>query len=207
MTELNWAQLAQSAELADKLPGEGPVLVRCEKAEWADTKTGKKMIVSDYLIVDGPDAGHTIRNWQTLSPESNIAVSIFMRYIRAHGVDPVQIGDSTRIALSLVGQVVAAEIEHDTYQGVKRPRLVGFAPATIPEQVANPVVQTAPQQQSMQPPPPIAQQMPPMAPQQQSMQMPPQAPQQTAVQAVDDELSKLAQQVPAAAQVFPQAQQ
>ena len=152
--QLDWASLQRVAELADRLAAAGPVTVRCKAAEWARSKQGKPQIIADYEIIGGPDAGMQLRTWQTLTADNPQAVAIFLRYIRAHGVDPVAMGgDNTRIVLSMVGVQLSAEVEHSPYMGVQRAHLVNFAPAAgapaVAPAVATPTAgATAPAQPS-----------------------------------------------------------
>ena len=125
---IDWAALAELAEKADAVPGEGRHEMVCTSASWATTKTGKRMIKAAYRIDVGPDSGTQVWANQTLSPENNAAVSIFMRFLTAHGVDP-RVCSHEQIVKLMVNARVSADIEHEEWQDIPRARLSNFAAA------------------------------------------------------------------------------
>ena len=176
MEPINWAALAETAKKEDEILPVGEHVVQCISAEWETTQSGKPMIVARYSPPFGQYAGITLYNRQALSPESSKAVAIFMRYLHAHGVNPVECGSNEQIVQLLVGRQVACTIKHDTsYDGLPRAEATAFRAATpggIPIATGAPMV---PQQPQAMPQQPVAPQ--PVAPQYQQA-APPQTPQQ-----------------------------
>ena len=181
MEAINWAALAETAKKEDEILPAGEHVVQCISAEWQSTQSGKPMIVSRYSPPFGPYAGITLYNRQALSPESPKAVAIFMRYLHAHGVNPIECGSNEQIVQLLVGRQVSCTIKHDTeYDGLPRAEATAFRAATpggipiAPGQMPVHQPQAMPLQPAPQPmaPQPAPQPMAPWAAQPQPQQAP-----------------------------------
>ncbi len=173
MTEpqmIDWAHLRDLAQKANEIPPPGEYLLRCESAQWFSTKTGKPAIKAQYSVVDGPCAGMSVWNNQTLTTTSAVAVDIFLRFLGAHGIDPTQVQSNEQITKMMSGRHVEATIEHEEYNGRTMPRAKNFrqtggqanaAPAAQPQPMAQPMAQPQPLNQTTAP----DAQMPPLPPQ------------------------------------------
>lgn len=85
------------------------------------TQTGKPMIKVKYKVDAGPAAGTTLYNQYVISPESPVALGIFLRDMSAHGIteDYLRTNPSTEDVaerIMSIGARVMLTVDHSTYR-------------------------------------------------------------------------------------------
>ena len=127
VSQIVWANLQRLAEKANQIPPPDDYTLRCESAVWFRTKQhNKPAIKAQYSVASGPCQGMSVWVNQTLTESSAVAVSIFISFLEAHGVDPSQVASNDQITKLMVGRFVDATIEHEEYQGRTMPRPKNF---------------------------------------------------------------------------------
>lgn len=147
MEPINWAAIEERAAKAEHVLSQGEHLLRCEEADWDVASTGKRMIRYRYTAASpGPEQGSTVFGQQVLTEGNAPAERIFLRYLRAHGVNPVECQSQEQITAMMVGKIVLATVRHEVYNGETRARADNFRPQPgVPAQAMG---QIAPQQAS-----------------------------------------------------------
>jgi hypothetical protein len=133
-----------------------------QTAQKKTTQNGKTMFVIKAVVESGPQARKAVWNNFVVSPESVDSMGVFFRQMSALGLgrdffranpSDDQIVDRLKLAR------FAAEVGHETWQGVERPKFTRMYPAgpgTAGAVLPPPPVTAQAPAQTLPPPPPVA---------------------------------------------------
>lgn len=147
MTQINWDELQKAAgEAGFGVVPRSEYDVVVEKCDAGKTNDGSKdRFRTRFKITTGPNAGNTLLNDFTISPENAKALGFFFRHMAALGLNSAYFAtnpSSEKIAHDLVGRRCRADVIIDSWgnkiTNIKPP---GNGPSTGPS-VTPPLAQT-----------------------------------------------------------------
>jgi hypothetical protein len=136
MPTINWSSHIEAAgDATDEVLPKADYDFEIVGAEHRTTQTGKDMFVVRCRIIDGPFKGRVLYNNFVISPDSQVAMGIFFRHMKALGLglDFFKSQPSNEQVLdALEGVVFRGSVGTETYQGSERNAIKNFFPATRP---------------------------------------------------------------------------
>jgi hypothetical protein len=137
MTVIDWNQVLENARTASfaTVPN-AEYHIRVEEPNATTSSTGKPMLKFRCRIMSGPHARASILTQQTLSIESPPALAMFVRFLKAFGLDEswlAQLGQSadlTPIAQALDGREATAVVTTEKWNDEDRNKINKFKPLT-----------------------------------------------------------------------------
>lgn len=139
--EIDWGAAKDAFDNANdpgELLPEGTFIMRCEAAEWMNSKAGNPMIRCRHQAAEHPETETVWSYWVCIPPKegekTNFATARFYQTVTAHGVQPMELAaqgvppDKLRsmVADGMVGELVNATIEHEEYGGQTRAKIGEF---------------------------------------------------------------------------------
>lgn len=132
----NWGELLNKAKAVsfDPLPN-AQYHVLVHSADAVQSSTGKPMIKLTLSVVEGAFQNRKLMDQLVLSPDSETALSIFFRKLKALGIDEAFVvsqppGHLGPIAAALLGRHALVTVGQREWQGEMRNDVKGYAPYT-----------------------------------------------------------------------------